>query len=504
MTSAIANFARSRDSGNNLSWQCGLLFAAVGVVAFHLAFASAALSFLILLFLFAFVRLSSLPTPRQAFYFGLAMGYAVYSPHLTFFWTIFGWPAIALWTVLAFWLGLFTTMVQVCRKRLGPVTTAILIPFLWTGLEYFRSELYYLRFSWLSVGYVFPESPQVLAATRLGVYGIGWIAAACASGLDLLNGITRTLSLAVVLLISAITVNLPQPTRSRSSGQHVKVAGIQLEFPDEGQLLPALDRIVREDGSVEMIVLSEYTLQRPPNRELKDWCRRNRRFLAIGGKDFSLEDSRSAADGGSASSAPAIGGDRLVNNTVAAAATGSKFANTVFVIDPNGEVVFRQIKCVPIQFFDDGIPAPEQRLWESPWGRIGFCICYDLSYQKVTDRLIQIGAQGLIVLSADETDWGLEQHLQHSRIAPTRAAEHGIPIFRVACTGFSQWLAPDGRVLASASFPGYGEIIRGRLELDRPGRLPFDHWLAPVCSGIAGIVFLALVAQSFHIHARKS
>ncbi len=32
-----------------------------------------------------------------------------------------------------------------------------LIPIIWTGLEYFRSELYYLKFSWLNIGYALPE-----------------------------------------------------------------------------------------------------------------------------------------------------------------------------------------------------------------------------------------------------------------------------------------------------------------------------------------------------------
>ncbi len=46
--------------------------------------------------------------------------------------------------------------------------------------------------------------------------------------------------------------------------------------------------------------------------------------------------------------------------------------------------VFKQAKSVPIEFFQDGRPAAEQRLWHSPWGNLGICICYDLSYSRVT------------------------------------------------------------------------------------------------------------------------
>jgi predicted amidohydrolase len=110
--------------------------------------------------------------------------------------------------------------------------------------------------------------------------------------------------------------------------------------------------------------------------------------------------------------------------------------NTAFVIGTNGELVFRQGKSVPIQFFKDGLPAPDQKLWESPWGPLGLCVCYDLSYTRVTDKLARLGAKAIIVPTMDVADWGLRQHELHARVAPVRAAEYGIPIFRLASSGF--------------------------------------------------------------------
>src|SRR6185437_4105985 len=153
------------------SWKQSIALAAGAVVAFHLAYGFPRLSWLMIVYLGCLYRLAALPTPRRAFYFGLVIGYAVYAPHLTFFWTIFGWPAVALWTVLPFWLGLFVALARLCRKRLGSLAP-LLIPFIWTGLEYFRSELYYLRFSWLNVGYAFAAAPQVFVISHLGAYGI--------------------------------------------------------------------------------------------------------------------------------------------------------------------------------------------------------------------------------------------------------------------------------------------------------------------------------------------
>ena len=88
--------------------------------------------------------------------------------------------------------------------------------------------------------------------------------------------------------------------------------------------------------------------------------------------------------------------------------------------------------------FKDGLPAPEQKVWDSPWGKIGICICYDLSYTRVTDALVRQGAQMLIVPTMDVETWGQHQHELHARIAPVRAAEYGILIFRVASSGISQ------------------------------------------------------------------
>ena len=129
---------------------------------------------------------------------------------------------------------------------------------------------------------------------------------------------------------------------------------------------------------------------------------------------------------------------------------GGNFYDTAFVVGPDGDIVFRQVKAVPIQFFKDGLPAPEQKLWNSPWGKIGICVCYDLSYTRVTDRLVKLGAEALIVPTMDVVDWGQAQHELHGRIAPARATEYGLPIFRLASSGISQSVDCAGHVTATA------------------------------------------------------
>ena len=204
---------------------------------------------------------------------------------------------------------------------------------------------------------------------------------------------------------------------------------------------------------------------------LKNWCREHSRFLVIGGKDF-------------------------VTNDI--------YYNTAFVVGTNGEIVFKQAKSVPIQFFHDGLPAPKQEVWNSPWGKIGLCICYYLSYTRVTDELLRQGAQLRIVPTKDVEEWGKHQHELHSRVAPVRAAEYGIPIFRVASSGISQAVNGGGNVVAQTSIGSYGEIFSAQLRLPRQGSIPIDRYLAPLCVGVSGIVTVLLLLLAWRDKRAKS
>jgi apolipoprotein N-acyltransferase len=123
---------------------------------------------------------------------------------------------------------------------------------------------------------------------------------------------------------------------------------------------------------------------------------------------------------------------------------------------------------------------------------------YDLSYTRVTDRLVKLGAEALIVPTMDIVDWGKAQHELHARVAPARATEYGLPIFRVASSGISQLVDRTGRVTATAPCPGDGAMLAGTLEMRGGGRRPLDRWLAPFATGVtaAVIVWLSIRRRS--------
>ncbi|HYG34405.1 MAG TPA: nitrilase-related carbon-nitrogen hydrolase [Clostridia bacterium] len=440
----------------------------VAALSLHGAYALPYASMLVLVYLFALLQMAQVPSRRLAFYGGLAVGLLAAAGQLGFFWRIFGVGAIALWLVYASWVAFFVVFARMCLTArdtasaggeiaplgLRPTWKWLLIPFAWCGFEYFRSELYYLRFSWVSPGFAFGTMPNLAPLGLLGTYGVGFvlIAIACVAAIAWSQSKVRSAAVLIsgtmlVWLMGHIFSQMPQPEPARS----VRIAGVQMEFPTEKEVLVRLNELVRKHPEAELLVLSEYTFNDPLPETIKEWCRRQQRYLIVGAKD-PLPDGN--------------------------------FYNTAFVISPAGEIVFRQAKSVPIQFFKDGLPAREQKAWHSPWGKIGICICYDLSYSRVTDRLVRAGAEAMIVPTMDVTDWGLRQHQLHGRVAPVRAAEYGMPVFRLASSGISQVVDRAGHVSATAPCPGDGAVLYGTLEFRGPGHLPLDRWLGPISTGI--------------------
>lgn len=450
-----------RLNGPSLSKPAIALLALAAMASFHLTYSAPGCQLFIVLFFYCLVRLASVETARQAFYIGLAIGLGIYSPHLAFFWKIFHAGSISLWLILACWLGLFLLIGQLCRSRFGLITWACLAPFVWMGLEYFRSELYYLKFSWLNAGYAFSTASNLRAIAFYGVYGIGFLLMALAAFAAVFQKIGRAARMAwgitLMILLLYPFYGTPSPELLDKT---FRVTGVQLEFPSAGEAVEALNRAIQKYPDTELFVLSEYTFTGPVPQLVKNWCRKHQKYLALGAED------------------PASGDD---------------YFDTAFVVGPTGEIIFRQAKSVPVQFMKDGLAATNQSLWQSPWGKLGFGICYDLSYTRVADELIRQGAQGLIFPTMDIQDWGEYEHRLHGRIAPLRAAEFRVPVFRLCSSGVSQIVDADGRVSDALGFPGEGEILTGPMQLVAKGRIPPDRALAKLSVGITAAVCLGLV-----------
>jgi apolipoprotein N-acyltransferase len=447
-----------------------LKWLAIGAACFHLAYEFVLCAPLIIGFLYAMFRFAHVPQRRDAMILGWIVGLLIYGPQLAFFWTIFDRAAVALWLVLGTWLSLYLMLQRFALIHLDAPWAGLAAPLLWTGLEYFRSELYYLRFSWLNIGYVFAPFPNTALLRYAGMYGVGFLLMLLAASLPRWRLRRATfISCGVALAALAAVASVAARNGDARHSPEIKVAGVQLEFPADEEIRGALDGLHRKHPDAELLVLSEYTFDGPIPAWIKQWCADHARYLIVGAKDY--------IDAGE-----------------------KQFRNTAFVIGPQGHVVFQQVKAVPIQFFRDGLPAATQQVWNSPWGKLGICVCYDLSYSRVTDELIRLGAQAIIVPTMDVQDWGERQHRLHARVAPVRAAEYRVPIFRLCSSGISQAVRADGAVLATAPFPGQGEILAATLRLaEKSGRRPWDRWLVWPC-----IAFTLFVSACHVLHSWRT
>lgn len=172
-----------------------------------------------------------------------------------------------------------------------------------------------------------------------------------------------------------------------------------------------------------------------------------------------------------------------------------RFANRSFLIGPDGAIVARYDK---IHMFDVNVtetevyresagyrPGARAVLAETPLGRIGMTVCYDLRFPHLYRRLAQGGAQILTVPAAFNHLTG-QAHWE--TLLRARAIETGCFVLAPAQTGFhpekdgkgrrthghSLAIAPWGEVLADAGEePGvtFAELDLAEVEKAR-GRVP--------------------------------
>jgi apolipoprotein N-acyltransferase len=395
-------------------------------------------------------------------------GLAMYVPHLYFFKSIFGLGAFPLFLIAGFPIAVFLLVLNVTHRRLGAGWALCLTPILWTGIEYFRSEVWYLRFAWVLPGQAAAFLPGV-RMLALGVYGVGFLYAVVAALMVSRPMAFRSIGVAGAVILAVLMYVPHRPPSPTDAALHV--AGMQLEHPRSFELPLAIDRLATEHPEAQILVLSEYTFTGEPPWAVREVIRKHRRYLVVGGT-------------------------RVMPN--------GEFFNTAYVVGPDGQDVFSQAKSVPVQFMTDATPARSRHVWQSPWGKIGIALCYDVSYSWVMDDFVRQGAQGLIIPTMDLQVWGeYERRMLHGRLAPVRAAEYGIPTFGVWSSGVSQLTDRFGTVVAKGGYPGQGDIVAGPLDLGRAGRVPPDRLFAVTMTVITGLVAVYLLLTQIGGRGRK-
>src|SRR6185369_9685066 len=86
----------------------------------------------------------------------------------------------------------------------------------------------------------------------------------------------RSLKLAgAAVILLGLTGYSSLQTGGLPSAKTLKVAGVQMEFPNVTDIVSALDKLLAAQPSAELFILSEYTLDGPVPDSLKEWCRQH-------------------------------------------------------------------------------------------------------------------------------------------------------------------------------------------------------------------------------------
>ncbi len=396
-------------------------------------------------------------TSRAAFYLGMLYGILGYGGALYWLFHLFGAPALSLFAIFGLFTGLFCLSFDFLGKRLSsPLLQALTAATLWTGIEFYRSELFFLRFPWITPGSAL--GPTFLSPL-VGVYGASFLVVA-ASAAFLRR---KTLAAAVVLSSAVVLLGVFRPARIEADPESGTRVGL---VQNEDCMLASyvlLTRTMKEDRP-RLIVWPEFALpydvreNRVDFRVLTNLCAEMDAVLVLGTKTV-------------------VGPGRR------------DWYNTALVLDRGG-VLGEYYKTRPVHFFNDGIPGRSFDPIPTRLGCIGTPVCFDCDYTEVVRRMAESGAEFFAVPSFDARSWSRTQHLQHAALFRLRAAETGRWLVCAASSGVSQVVDPHGNV--HGALPAMEEgVLTCRID-GRTRRTVFTRagWIFPWLALAASVVLL--------------
>ncbi len=415
------------------------------------------------------------PDAKAAANIAAVAGLVFYGTSLHWLLKVFGKTTPAFWCIYCLWLCLAVVLVwQLWHKppailplRWRAWAWVVMSAAVWVGCEFFRCEVWWLNNAWLALGFSQTVNLPILQSASLwGVYGLsGFIAAFNCAGWLAWRGERKPLAvLATVLATLWLWGRYHMTHHALGLGEPIPVALVQDETGN-------LDKVfhLSLDGAAR-------------NARILVWPEES--FTVPAGQEDQFRGSLNARLRGTKAVAVLPGAE------YPAASGNGTVQNFTWVLAPDGNLLGRYDKHHPIPFVEDGLLAgPTPRAIDSPVGKLGIQICYDLDFEDGTRHLAHDGAQLLVVPDQDPLEWTDWQHQQHSAMAPMRAVESGLWIARAASSGQSQIIDPVGRIRAQMG-TGLSGTLLGTVRLARSGTVysQMGWLLAPLCLGFSVIL----------------
>ena len=386
-----------------------------------------------------------------------------------------GLPLLALSAALAVYVAVFSAGVARLSERL-PGAETWMTPLLWASLEWLRSS-WPLPCPWNLLGYSeLSVLPLVQIADLTGIYGVGALIVAVngalASAVLGRRGWRTRLGFALALSLAAYgygTTRLTQ-VRAAAATHRVRVGIVQ----------PAVDPNQKWDPARrESVVALQEELSREAlgrGAELIVWPEASVPYVFAADEFYARDAARFAADRHlrdrmhsfvAAAGVPLLfGGPALVVHPFGRGEAWNSLNRSVLLL-PNGGVaaVYDKMILVPfgeyvpwprmLSFVDklvpgvgSFVPGTRPTLFSLGDARFGVLICYEAIFPDFVRRFVDRGAELLVNQTNDAWFGDTGAPHQHLAMAVVRAIENRVPLVRVANTGVSAVVGPDGSIAA--------------------------------------------------------
>ncbi len=373
---------------------------------------------------------------------------------------------------LALYPALFAAGLRHWQIRVGGDGLAIAVP-LWVGLEWCRSTLF-LPCPWDLLGYSqAPLLPLLQLCDLTGIYGVSALVVAVNHGLySTLAGRARLVRLALlgaVWLLAmlygnrrlteiraerpqrTVSVGLVQPAIEPSQKWDPLLREKALADQEELSRAAAAqgaDLVVWPESSVPFVFAEDDVFAADPGRFAPD---RRLREQLVG---FVRELGIPVLLGAPALAARAVGHGQAWSPL-----------NRSLLMDPSGRVEATYDKMILVPFGEyvplprilwfvprlvpavgDFVPGSGPTLFAVRGASFAVLICYEAIFPDFARTLVARGAEFLINQTNDGWFGDSRAPFQHLAMAAVRAIENRVPLVRVANTGISAIVGPDGAI----------------------------------------------------------
>ena len=369
-------------------------------------------------------------TVREGMYTGLACGFIYFGATLFWLFNIFSQGAITLIAIAASFPAIFGGLFAWIIGRLPRIPVWLIASIAWSGIEYLRSEVFWLNFGWMGLGYgVAGFQIANLIVPIFGSYGMTFVIVLFGAIAAASQAKAMRLTLLLILVYCFVFLGPRRPLKPKLP---IFVHMVQSYSDDEDGFIKGSKPApgIRRD----VILWPEYSFTTDPQKDAKLWtqfqdiARDNRCILIFGAKDqFDQNDD-------------------------------AAYRNTAFVMDETGTVVAKHVKNHTVHFVRDGVRGTEAKAIPTRLSRIGVAICFDMDYPDVARRLVQDGAEVYLVPNDDPLEWGLVQREQHRLMFAMRAIECGRWLARADVAGGTSVTAPNGMEAARVNTTGEASL----------------------------------------------